>query len=134
MTTVAPLAAAAVLGYAALMGLARRRERGWPPWRAASTPTAWPAASRAAPTPFLCGCPRWAAGCVLFDRGALLESGGFDFWDAIPDAAHGEDVLVQLRVMARRGGAGILPSGAYHQQSRTTMPSRGPSAVDVLPL
>ena len=76
----------------------------------------------------------WAAGCVLFDRGALLESGGFDFWNAIPDSAHGEDVLVQLRVMARRGGAGILPSGAYHQQSRTTLPSRGPSAVDALPL
>ena len=76
----------------------------------------------------------WAAGCVLFDRSALLEAGGFDFWDAIPDAAHGEDVLVQLRVMARRGGAGILPSGAYHQQSLTTMPSRGPSAFDALPL
>jgi hypothetical protein len=43
-------------------------------------------------------------------------------------------VLVQLRVMARRGGAGILPSGAYHQQSLTTMPSRGPSAFDALPL
>jgi hypothetical protein len=76
----------------------------------------------------------WAAGCVLFDRSALLEAGGFDFWNTIPDAAHGEDVLVQLRVMARRGGAGILPSGAYHQQSLTTMPSRGPSAFDALPL
>jgi GT2 family glycosyltransferase len=76
----------------------------------------------------------WAAGCVLFDRRALLEAGGFDFWNTIPDAAHGEDVLVQLRVMARRGGAGILPSGAYHQQSLTTMPSRGPSAFDALPL
>ena len=76
----------------------------------------------------------WAAGCVLFDRDALLEAGGFDFWNAIPDAAHGEDVLVQLRVMARRGGAGILPSGAYHQQPVTTIPSRGTSAVDALPL
>jgi len=35
VTTVAPLAIAAVLGYAALIGLARRRERGWPPWRTA---------------------------------------------------------------------------------------------------
>jgi hypothetical protein len=76
----------------------------------------------------------WAAGSVLFDRRALLEAGGFDFWNTIPEAAHGEDVLVQLRVMARRGGAGILPSGAYHQQSLTTMPSRGPSAFDALPL
>ena len=34
MTTVAPIAIAAVLGYAALMGLAHRRERGWRAWRA----------------------------------------------------------------------------------------------------
>ena len=52
----------------------------------------------------------WAAGCVLFDRAALLEAGGFDFWREVPENAHGEDVLVQQRVMARRGGAGILPS------------------------
>jgi GT2 family glycosyltransferase len=74
----------------------------------------------------------WAAGCVLFDRSALLEAGGFDFWDALPADAHGEDVLVQLRVMARRGGAGILPSGAYHQQSPTSIPTRSTSAVDAL--
>jgi glycosyltransferase involved in cell wall biosynthesis len=74
----------------------------------------------------------WAAGCVLFDRAALLHAGGFDFWRALPPDAHGEDVLVQLRVMARRGGAGILPSGAYHQQSPTTIPARSASAVDLL--
>ncbi len=34
MTTVAPIAVAAVLGYGALMGLAHRRERGWRAWRA----------------------------------------------------------------------------------------------------
>jgi GT2 family glycosyltransferase len=76
----------------------------------------------------------WAAGCVLFDRTALLEAGGFDFWRSLPTNAHGEDVLVQLRVMARRGGAGILPSGAYHQQSPTSIPTRSTSAVDVLPI
>jgi glycosyltransferase involved in cell wall biosynthesis len=75
----------------------------------------------------------WAAGCVLFDRAALLDAGGFDFWREVPADAHGEDVLSQLRVMARRGGAGILPSGAYHQQSPTTLECRSASAVDVLP-
>lgn len=75
----------------------------------------------------------WAAGCVLFDRAALVESGGFEFWREVPADAHGEDVLTQLRVMARRGGAGILPGGAYHQQSGTTITDRSVSAVDVLP-
>ncbi len=76
----------------------------------------------------------WAAGCVLFDRAALLESGGFDFWREIPADSHGEDVLSQQRVMAAHGGAGILPSGAYHQQSPTSIPVRSASAVDLLPL
>ena len=74
----------------------------------------------------------WAAGCVLFDRAALVEAGGFDFWREVPADAHGEDVLSQQRVMARRGAAGILPSGAYHQQSATALPRRGDSAVDLL--
>lgn len=74
----------------------------------------------------------WAAGCVLFDRAALLEAGGFDFWTELPADAHGEDVLSQQRVMARRGGAGILPSGAYHLQSETTIPQRSVSAVDAV--
>ncbi|WP_214401138.1 glycosyltransferase family 2 protein [Pseudonocardia lacus] len=76
----------------------------------------------------------WAAGCVLFDRTALLEAGGFDFWRDVPADTHGEDVLSQQRVMARRGGAGILPSGAYHQQSPTTLGGRSASAVDLLAL
>lgn len=76
----------------------------------------------------------WAAGCVLFDRAALLDAGGFEFWRDIPADSHGEDVLSQQRVMARRGGAGILPSGAYHQQAPTSLPTRSASAVDLLPL
>ena len=75
----------------------------------------------------------WAAGCVMFDRSALVEAGGFDFWSEVPADAHGEDVLSQQRVMARCGAAGILPSGAYHQQSGTTLPARSDSAIDVLP-
>ncbi len=75
----------------------------------------------------------WAAGCVLFDRAALVDAGGFDFWDEMPEDVHGEDVLSQQRVMAHRGAAGILPSGAYHQESATTIPDRGVSAVDLRP-
>lgn len=74
----------------------------------------------------------WAAGCVLFDRAALVEAGGFDFWRDVPEDAHGEDVLCQLRVMARRGGAGILPSGAYHQEAPTTLAGRSASAFDLV--
>lgn len=41
-------------------------------------------------------------------------------------------VVVQQRVMARFGGAGILPSGAYHRESPTTVPDRTVNAVDSL--
>ena len=75
----------------------------------------------------------WVAGCVLFDRAALVEAGGFEFWRGVPPDAHGEDVYAQQQVMARRGAAGILPPGAYHQESPTALPDRGVSAVDALP-
>ncbi|MEJ2890830.1 glycosyltransferase family 2 protein [Actinomycetospora aeridis] len=76
----------------------------------------------------------WMAGCVLFDRAALVEAGGFEFWRDVPADAHGEDVYSQQRVMARSGAAGILPPGAYHQESPTALPDRGISAVDALPM
>jgi GT2 family glycosyltransferase len=66
----------------------------------------------------------WVGGCVLYDRRALDAVGGFGFWAELPESHCGEDVLVQQRVMARFGGAGILPSGAYHLESRTTVPDR----------
>ncbi len=66
----------------------------------------------------------WVGGCVLYDRAALVEAGGFGFWKDLPVAHAGEDVLAQLRVMARRGGAGLLPSGAYHQELPTTVEDR----------
>jgi hypothetical protein len=75
----------------------------------------------------------WVAGCVLFDRAALVAAGGFEFWRDVPPDAHGEDVYSQQRVMARSGAAGILPPGAYHQESPTALPDRGISAVDALP-
>jgi GT2 family glycosyltransferase len=75
----------------------------------------------------------WIAGCVLFDRAKLVECGGFDFWRALPEQHAGEDVAAQWRVMARHGGAGVLPSGAVHLESPTTVPDRQVQAVDVLP-
>ncbi|MFL6144240.1 MAG: glycosyltransferase [Labedaea sp.] len=74
----------------------------------------------------------WVGGCVLYDRAALLEAGGFDFWSRLPAGHCGEDVAAQWRVMARRGGAGVLPSGAVHLESPTTVPDREVNAFDVL--
>lgn len=54
----------------------------------------------------------WIGGCVLYDRAALVEAGGFDFWQRLPADHAGEDVAAQQRVLARFGGAGVLPSGA----------------------
>lgn len=66
----------------------------------------------------------WVAGCVLYDRAVLEEVGAFDFWRDLPPEHAGEDVLAQHRVIARAGGAGILPSGAFHLESATTVPDR----------
>ncbi|BAU48279.1 glycosyl transferase [Sulfurifustis variabilis] len=66
----------------------------------------------------------WIGGCVMYDTGKLRACGGFGFWRDLPVAHCGEDVLAQLRVMARYGGCGILPSGVYHQEVPTTVPDR----------
>ncbi len=76
----------------------------------------------------------WVGGCVLYDRAVLDAVGGFDFWPDLPPAACGEDVLVQHRVLARAGGAGILPSGAVHLESPTTVPDRTVQARTVIRL
>jgi GT2 family glycosyltransferase len=73
----------------------------------------------------------WVAGCVLYDREALEAVGGFDFWREVPAEAVGEDVVAEQRVMAKFGGAGILPSGAVHLESETTIPDR-PTTADTL--
>ncbi|GGM36611.1 hypothetical protein GCM10012275_04760 [Longimycelium tulufanense] len=75
----------------------------------------------------------WVGGCVLYDRAALEAVGGFDFWRRLPPEHSGEDVLAQWRVMATRGGAGILPSGAVHLESPTTVPHRPVNAFEVIP-
>jgi GT2 family glycosyltransferase len=74
----------------------------------------------------------WVGGCVLYDRRELDAVGGFGFWPLLPESHCGEDVLVQQRVLARAGGAGILPSGAYHLESPTTVPDRTVQARDVV--
>ncbi|WP_022882867.1 D-glycero-beta-D-manno-heptose 1-phosphate adenylyltransferase [Gryllotalpicola ginsengisoli] len=72
----------------------------------------------------------WVGGCVLYDRAELLEAGGFDFWSELPPEHSGEDVVAQWRVMRRRGGAGIVPSGAVHLESPTTVVDRTVDAKD----
>ncbi|MHA6792130.1 glycosyltransferase [Pseudonocardia bannensis] len=74
----------------------------------------------------------WVGGCVLYDRRALDAVGGFGFWPDLPVSHCGEDVLVQWRVMERFGGAGILPSGAVHLESPTTVPDRSVQAWNVV--
>lgn len=74
----------------------------------------------------------WVGGCVLYDRRALAAAGGFDFWPDLPRDHSGEDVLAQLRVMARYGGAGVLPTGAYHLESPTTVTERRVDALRLL--
>lgn len=75
----------------------------------------------------------WIGGCVLFDTAKLRATGGFDFWSALPSVHVGEDVVAQQRVAARFGGAGLYPSGAWHQEVRTTIPDRRVDAPLVLP-
>ncbi|TVT45384.1 glycosyltransferase family 2 protein [Amycolatopsis rhizosphaerae] len=74
----------------------------------------------------------WIGGCVLFDREMLASTGGFGFWRELPETHCGEDVLAQLRVMAKYGGAGILPTGAVHLESPTTVPDRSVEAYDAV--
>jgi hypothetical protein len=74
----------------------------------------------------------WLGACVLYDRAKLLAVGGYDFWPHVPASHSGEDVTVQLRLLARYGGAGIVPSGAYHLESPTTVPDRAVECFDVV--
>ena len=74
----------------------------------------------------------WVGGCVLYDTAKLRATGGFGLWRQLPDVHCGEDVLAQLRVMARDGGCGLLPSGAFHQELPTTVTRREVDAPHVL--
>jgi len=74
----------------------------------------------------------WIGGCVLYDRKKLLSIGGFSFWKELPANHCGEDVLVQLRMMAQCGGCGVMPSGVYHQELPTTIHDRSIDAPHIL--
>jgi GT2 family glycosyltransferase len=74
----------------------------------------------------------WVGGCVLYDADMLRAVGGFGFWNQLPVEHCGEDVVAQLRVMARFGGCGVLPSGVYHLELPTTIPNREVDAPCVL--
>lgn len=74
----------------------------------------------------------WVGACTLYDTAKLRAVGGYGFWRDLPAEHCGEDVLAQLRVMARYGGCGVLPSGVYHQDLPTTVPDRRINAPEVL--
>ncbi|MGN9774648.1 glycosyltransferase [Micromonospora sp. H33] len=74
----------------------------------------------------------WIGGCVLYDRAKLVDAGGFEFWRRVQEKHQGEDVAAQLAVLARHGGAGVLPSGAYHLESPTTVTEREVEAWEVV--
>ena len=74
----------------------------------------------------------WLGACVLYRRDALVASGGFDFWEQLPPEHSGEDVAAQWRVMERFGGAGLIPSGAVHLETPTTVTDRRVDAFDRL--
>jgi GT2 family glycosyltransferase len=74
----------------------------------------------------------WIGGCALFSRSALEAVGGFSFWKDVPEDLGGEDVVAQQRVMARFGGAGILPSAAVHLGFPTSAPSDRIEAPNVI--
>jgi GT2 family glycosyltransferase len=76
----------------------------------------------------------WVGGCVLFDRQRLMAAGGFAFWEDLPPEHAGEDVVAQWRTMEAFGGAGILPSGAVHLESPTTVANRSVEALEIVPL
>ncbi|HEY3460507.1 MAG TPA: glycosyltransferase family 2 protein, partial [Casimicrobiaceae bacterium] len=76
----------------------------------------------------------WVGGCVLYDTAKLRAAGGFEFWRELPPEHCGEDAFAQQRVMARYGGCGLIPSGAYHQELPTTLPFRDVDAPKVLAL
>jgi glycosyltransferase involved in cell wall biosynthesis len=68
---------------------------------------------------------------VLFDREKLLAVGGFSWRDHLPTEHASEEVVVQLLLLNRYGGCGILPSGTYHLGLPTNVPDRRRNATEL---
>ena len=74
----------------------------------------------------------WIGGAnVLYDRGKLLDVGGFSFWDRLPPEHAGEDAVVQFLLIHAYGGCGVLPTGTYHLCLDTTIPNREDNATEL---
>jgi len=72
----------------------------------------------------------WIGGAnVLYDREKLLDVGGFAWWERLPPAHAGEEVVVQFMLLRYHGGCGLLPSGTYHLDTPTTVPDRTHNAT-----
>ncbi|SRR6266487_525676 len=57
----------------------------------------------------------WIGGAnILFDREKLRSVGAFSWWQRLPTAHAGEEVVVQFLLLNKYGGCGILPCGTYH--------------------
>jgi GT2 family glycosyltransferase len=74
----------------------------------------------------------WLGGCTMYRRQALEDAGGFRFWTQLPPEHCGEDVVAQWRVMEKHGAAGILPAGAVHLESPSTVTDRRVEAFGVV--
>jgi GT2 family glycosyltransferase len=74
----------------------------------------------------------WLGGCTMYRRQALDDAGGFRFWTQLPPEHCGEDVVAQWKVMEKYGAAGILPTGAVHLESPSTVTDRRVEAFDVV--
>ena len=116
--------------------IVRPGSRAWERWRLHNAANIYHVQQRLGLTPVN---PRkykvaWVGACVLYDVAKLRAAGGYSFWRDLPPEHSGEDVLAQLRVMARYGGCGIIPSGVYHQELPTTITDRRVDAPKVLDL
>lgn len=74
----------------------------------------------------------WVGGAnVLYDRAKLLDVGGFSWWQELPPAHAGEEVVVQFLLLRKYGGCGVLPSGTYHLGLPTNVPDRDRNATEL---
>lgn len=74
----------------------------------------------------------WVGACVLYDREKLLDIGGYSWWSELPPEHCGEDVLVQLLLLRKYGGCGVLPSGVYHLELPTQVADRTHNTDDLI--